>query len=188
MDNRATILECALNLFSARGYDAVGVQEIVEAAGVTKPTLYHYFTNKRGLLDALLEVNFAELLEELQTAAHYQGDLVLTLQNVTQVYFNYARNYPGFYRMQLTMQFASPDSEPNQAVSRFSLEQFRIFETLFSSAAEDHGNMRGRQRAYAATFLGMLNTYIVMFLNEQIELNFTLVYGAVQQYMHGIFS
>lgn len=54
MDNREKILNCALELFHARGYDAVGVQEIAETAGVTKPTLYYYFGNKRGLLEALL--------------------------------------------------------------------------------------------------------------------------------------
>ncbi len=41
-DTRARILCHALQLFASRGYDATGVQEIVEAAGVTKPTLYHY--------------------------------------------------------------------------------------------------------------------------------------------------
>ena len=35
MDNRATLLEQALQLFAQRGYDAIGVQEIVEQAGVT---------------------------------------------------------------------------------------------------------------------------------------------------------
>ena len=50
MDNREKILNCALELFHARGYDAVGVQEIAETAGVTKPTLYYYFRNKRGLM------------------------------------------------------------------------------------------------------------------------------------------
>ena len=53
MDNRAEILNAALDLFHARGYDAVGVQEIVERAGVTKPTLY-YFGSKLGLLKSLL--------------------------------------------------------------------------------------------------------------------------------------
>ena len=33
MDNRAAILSAALALFAERGYDAVGVQEVVEAAG-----------------------------------------------------------------------------------------------------------------------------------------------------------
>jgi hypothetical protein len=34
MTSRKAILDSALTLFCARGYDAVGVQEIVEAAGV----------------------------------------------------------------------------------------------------------------------------------------------------------
>ena len=56
-DNRTGLLHSALTLFATRGYDAVGVQEIVENAGVTKPTLYHYFGNKLGLLETLLEEN-----------------------------------------------------------------------------------------------------------------------------------
>ena len=54
MDNRENILTCALELFYQRGYDAVGIQEICQAAGITKPTLYHYFGSKYGLLEVLL--------------------------------------------------------------------------------------------------------------------------------------
>ena len=54
MDNRETILETALDLFYTRGYDAVGVQEIAERSGVTKPTLYYYFKSKYGLLELSL--------------------------------------------------------------------------------------------------------------------------------------
>ena len=49
MENREKLLSCALDLFYARGYDAVGIQEIVDAAGVTKPTMYYYFGSKKGL-------------------------------------------------------------------------------------------------------------------------------------------
>ena len=50
MDNRERILQCALELFYAKGYDAVGVQEIAQKAGITKPTLYYYFGSKYGLI------------------------------------------------------------------------------------------------------------------------------------------
>ena len=46
MENKERILECALELFYAKGYDAVGVQEIAERSGITKPTLYYYFGSK----------------------------------------------------------------------------------------------------------------------------------------------
>ena len=55
MDNKENILECALHLFFKRGYDTVGVQEIAEVSGVTKPTLYYYFKSKNGLLKSLIE-------------------------------------------------------------------------------------------------------------------------------------
>ncbi|HAF63051.1 MAG TPA: hypothetical protein DCK95_12110, partial [Anaerolineaceae bacterium] len=35
MENQEKILQIGLNLFSERGYDAVGIQEIVDAAGIT---------------------------------------------------------------------------------------------------------------------------------------------------------
>ena len=54
MENRMRIMECAKKLFYAKGYDAVGVQEIVDRAGITKPTLYYYFGSKLGLLKTLL--------------------------------------------------------------------------------------------------------------------------------------
>lgn len=36
MDNKELILKSALDLFYAKGYDAVGVQEIVDKAGISK--------------------------------------------------------------------------------------------------------------------------------------------------------
>ena len=187
-DNRARILACALDLFAGRGYDAVGVQEIVEAAGVTKPSLYHYFASKRGLLDTLLAEQYADLTEPLARATEYQRDLVTSLRQVMQVYFNFARQHPVFYRMQLGMTFAPPDSEPNLAVRKFQAEQFHLVEVLFACAAEQHGNLTGRQYAYAATLIGLINTHIGLYLNGYSELNDALVYRAVQQFMYGIFS
>ena len=63
MDNRQLIMEKALELFCARGYDAVGVQEIAEQSGITKPTLYYYFGSKQGLMETILEEN-SHILEE----------------------------------------------------------------------------------------------------------------------------
>ena len=81
-DKRGELLERAMELFAARGYDAVGVQEIAEAAGVTKPTLYYYFGNKEGLLRALLEGRYQALEAGIRAALDYRHDLSATLRNV----------------------------------------------------------------------------------------------------------
>ena len=75
MDNKELIKKSALNLFYARGYDAVGVQEIVNTAGITKPTLYYYFGSKRGLLENLLQSGYQQLEDEILDAINKSGDL-----------------------------------------------------------------------------------------------------------------
>ncbi|GAB2624342.1 TetR/AcrR family transcriptional regulator [Streptomyces capparidis] len=44
------LLAVAARLFAARGFERTSVQEIVEAAGVTKGAMYHYFDSKDDLL------------------------------------------------------------------------------------------------------------------------------------------
>jgi TetR/AcrR family transcriptional regulator len=188
MSNRENLMEKALQLFTARGYDAVGVQEIVEAAGITKPTLYHYFGNKKGLLSAILTEHLDPFFENLQKVAMYQGDVTMSLRTVTAAYFDFARQNPRLYRFYLSTWFAPIESDAFQAsVSRNDRQQ-QILEDLFAAAARGHGNMKGRQRAYAASFLGMINTYVAISLNGYAKLNDELVQRMVHQFMHGIFS
>jgi AcrR family transcriptional regulator len=44
------ILEAALRVFAERGYRTTRLEDVGEAAGVTKGTIYHYFANKEELL------------------------------------------------------------------------------------------------------------------------------------------
>ena len=187
-DNRSRLLNCALDLFTARGYDAVGVQEVADAAGLKKPTLYHYFGSKSGLLKAILEENFVELFAALEEASVYHRDVVSTLGAIAASYFDFARKHRKFYRMQLSMWFSPVESEAFKAIAAINEKQQQIMETFFLRAAEDHGNMKGRHKAYAATFLGMINTYISLGLNGYTALKPELAQSAVRQFMHGIFS
>jgi TetR/AcrR family transcriptional regulator len=178
----------AIELFAARGYAAVGVQEIVDAAGVTKPTLYHHFGSKLGLLRAILQEEFAVMAARVSAAAGYRGDLSGTLKAVAGAYFTYLDEQPGFYRLLLLLWFCPPDSEAGGVSANLFHLQQAILERLFQDAARDHGNMKGRHRAYAATFLGMVNTYVGLRLNGHLRLDRNVIERAVHQFMHGILS
>ena len=54
-EKRAAILEAAKTLFPSKGYDAVSMDAIAQAAGVSKLTLYSHFTDKDTLFGAAVE-------------------------------------------------------------------------------------------------------------------------------------
>lgn len=49
-DLPAHLVAVATRLFAARGFEGTSVQAVVEAAGVTKGAMYHYFSSKEDLL------------------------------------------------------------------------------------------------------------------------------------------
>jgi TetR/AcrR family transcriptional regulator len=188
MDNRNLLLDQALALFAARGYDSVGVQEICDAASVTKPTLYHYFGCKRGLLEGILTRDLETFKALLSVAAIYTGDLPLTLERMAFCHFDFAIHHPVFYRFYLTLAFAPRESEAYQALITLNHFQFDMIENVFLMAVTQHGNMRGRHQASTLTFLGMVNNYIGLGLNGLATLDEALARQAVHQFQHGIYS
>lgn len=101
---REKLLEEAVRLFAARGFDGVTVDEIVAAAAVNKRMVYHYFGSKDGIYSAALERVFKDL-EKLEagliSARGEQQDLETALQGIVFVYFDFLEQHPEFVRLLL---------------------------------------------------------------------------------------
>lgn len=184
--NRECLTDVALRLFAARGYEAVGVQEIVAAAGITKPTLYHYFGSKKGLLAAMLTERLEPLGAQLRAVCARDDELPLTLNRVTRTFFDFAAAHPDLYRIVLSLSSAPPDSEAAQVFAPLARSWHERLERLFAAAT----NTRVRTRAaqLAATFSGMIHTWIALALQGHATLDDELTFQAVHQYLHGIYS
>jgi AcrR family transcriptional regulator len=52
---RQRIIETAWDLFYRQGYNATGISQIIDNAGITRPTLYNYFDSKEALCVAYIE-------------------------------------------------------------------------------------------------------------------------------------
>jgi AcrR family transcriptional regulator len=65
---RVQLLDVARTRFSEQGFHATSMDEIAEAAGVTKPVLYQHFPSKRALYVELLEETGRQLLSLLAEA------------------------------------------------------------------------------------------------------------------------
>jgi TetR/AcrR family transcriptional regulator len=74
------LLAAALDLFVEKGYAATRVEEVAQRAGVSKGTLFLYFTSKEELFKAVVRENisgrFAEWSNELETYEGSSEDLV----------------------------------------------------------------------------------------------------------------
>jgi AcrR family transcriptional regulator len=71
---RRQLFSVALSLFAERGYAATTMDDIAEAAGVTKPLVYHHFDSKRALYLELMDVFSRELVTGIVKAtADAQG-------------------------------------------------------------------------------------------------------------------
>lgn len=188
MNNRVLILENALLQFTAFGYEAANIQEICDASGITKPTLYHYFKSKRGLIDALLEQNFTPFVKRLKDASDYRHDLTLNLEQVMRAYFRFAESSPLFYKLQFSMRHAPTRSETYEIIKPWVSAQYDPILSLFTQAEKDHGNLSGRAKANTIALLGVINAYIQQAFDDNTYLDDGLLYQARQQFMYGIFS
>jgi AcrR family transcriptional regulator len=54
-DQREAILACAATLFAQRGYPGTSMNEVAQACGLSKATLYHYYKDKYALLVSITE-------------------------------------------------------------------------------------------------------------------------------------
>lgn len=188
IDNRKNILKVALTLFAERGYHSVGIQEIVNTAQITKPTLYHYYGNKKGLLEAILKRYYIEMIDKLQNTAKYDGDIIKTLTVLTQEYFNYAENNKEFFYLQLSMLFIPPSNEVSLVIAPYHqlFNDFMI--DIFKQSVWSHGNLRNNEDILARTLTGTLNFNALGIINGSLEKTDDLVYKVVKQYMYGIYS
>ena len=93
-----------------------GCRKSRSSAGVAKPTLYHFFGSKQGILEAIFAERVSVLDALVSKAAVYSGDLPRTLDNIAAAYIEFATSEPAAYRLELGLYFA-PRENPARSVA-----------------------------------------------------------------------
>ena len=78
-ETRALLLEAGLAIFAERGFDAVTLDEVADAAGFTKGAIYRQFPSKGSFLLALFE-QYAAVARAGSGARRAEWFIPLTLQ------------------------------------------------------------------------------------------------------------
>lgn len=96
---RESVLEAARVVFVRVGYHPTSMDDIAEAAGVTKPVLYQHFTSKLELYLAVLDQAIDELLAAADKALRSTADNKLRVQATMRAYFAFVDAKAGGYQL-----------------------------------------------------------------------------------------
>ena len=87
------LLAAALDLFVERGYAATRLEDVAARAGVSKGTLYLYFTNKEDLFKAVVREHLVPALGEAeQTIDQYEGHSSDLLREIIMLWWERVGN------------------------------------------------------------------------------------------------
>jgi AcrR family transcriptional regulator len=100
MTAKTRILEAASELLAHSADADISTRAACEAAGVTAPTLYHYFGDKEGLLAAIVDFGWAAFLEsKRETAAVVHAHIGDDIRAGWDNHIEFARENPNFYKL-----------------------------------------------------------------------------------------
>lgn len=86
---RQEILEAAARVFHEKGYESTSIQDLADAVGILKGSLYYYITSKEDLLYELLQGVHEEGLKNLDKTRAVEGDALQKIRAFVTLHFTY---------------------------------------------------------------------------------------------------
>ncbi len=99
MTTKGRIERVATREFARHGFDGTSVRQIVGAARVTKPVLYYYFKDKRGLFISLLEGALAPFCDEVERIADGEEAPLQQMEKVIMAFLRFFREKPDEFQL-----------------------------------------------------------------------------------------
>ena len=161
---RDEILEIAVDLFAARGYHGVSMDDIGSAAGVTGPALYHHFAGKEAMLVAALIPVSEGLLHGGRERAARQTDALTALTDLIEFHVEFALENPAVIALHLHELDRLPD-EPRRQIRRLQRLYVEEWVTVLGTLRPELD--AGEARVLAHSAFGLMNS--TPFLGGEVD-------------------
>jgi AcrR family transcriptional regulator len=115
---RRAILDATEAILLEDGVELFSIRKLATRCGFTAPTIYHYFRDKDGLIDALLEERVAVLADAIEKVP-VTGDAFADLHAVLRVFVGFGAAHPTFDRLMWTVS-SKGESRTTPAMERLS--------------------------------------------------------------------
>jgi TetR/AcrR family transcriptional regulator len=180
------ILEQALKLFSTKGYDATSVREICEGAGITKPTLYHFFGSKEGVYRALVDGALEDMRRRIVEQVSEPGRAEDRLRRVARGYFEAARGRRDLARFFFSLIHNPPDTAPATDFNHFYEEIVALVAQVVEDGIKRSELTPGPTQVRMLVFMGSLGEALCGYLlNGRPDLTPALADAIVDTVLRG---
>jgi len=161
---RQQLLQAALKSFAERGYTATSVQEIVDAARVSKPALYYYFADKAELFQALVDEAHDGRYQVMQDAAARGETVAEKLEEIVAAIFEFSLKNRELMRLAFATAFAASGEAPGQMRCREKgRRNFEFLRDLIEQGQESGELDRGfTADELTMCIFGQLNSYVMI--------------------------
>jgi AcrR family transcriptional regulator len=106
-DVRRAILAAAESILADDGYERFSMRRLAERCGYTAPTIYHHFGDKLGLVEAVLEARFRDLLRVIRRVP-LASDPLETIRARARAFVRFGLRNPIHYRVLTAQRGPSP--------------------------------------------------------------------------------
>ena len=119
---RRAILDATAELLLEDGYDAFSIRRLVERCGYAAPSIYHYFGDKDGLLDALIDERFSKLMAQLKRVPR-SADPVAYIRGLAIAFVRFGMKNPEHFRLLFTPRAGDQKPPPSSEEARKLIEE-----------------------------------------------------------------
>jgi AcrR family transcriptional regulator len=155
---RRAILDATAELLFERGADQLTIRRVEERSGCRAPTIYHYFHDKTGLIDTLLEERCGRLLGKLRRVPR-GGDPVEYLRELARAYIDFGLQNRTHYAL-----ISAP--RPDSALLLPSAEAARLLVFRALEAASRARGVRGDREAMFQALWAVLHGVVSLIVSR----------------------
>jgi AcrR family transcriptional regulator len=148
---RIQLLDAASEVFASKGYHAAAMDDIADAAGVSKPVLYQHFSSKLDLYLALLDQSCYRLVEVLEEALASTGDNADRVIATVAAFYEFISSESGDFRFVFESDLTA-DGAVQQRLSRVNAE---ISDAIAGVIAEDTSLPPPQAKLLAVSLVGI---------------------------------
>lgn len=196
--HRKNIVSAASALFMERGITATSMDDIAQAAGYSKATLYVYFENKEELVSILVLNSMKKLSDYISSALTQHEGTEEKYRFICHGLVQYQEEFPFYFKMvldKINIDFESHDYLPEEKETYQIGEEINDKIRIFLLSGMEKGDLRRDLEIMPAifNFWGMLSgiiqlaaskeEYIKKSMNlskkEFLEYGFSLVYHSI---------